>query len=459
MMKNINAIVLAAGAGTRMKSKTPKVLHKISGVPLVGHIVDLLEAIQVTKTTIVIGHGKEKVEDYLSSRSVNIAYQEQRLGTGHAVMMAQDTIKEDETVLILTGDTPLLRVETIQALLMHHKKGNYDGTVLTASFENPTGYGRIIRDEAYLITGIVEHKDATEEERLIKEVNSGIICVQGGLLKKFLNELKNDNVQSEYYLTDVIGLLSENGHRVSGYVVEDTSEIMGINNRVQLAEADGIHQQRIKETHMENGVTFLSPLSSYIEKYVQIGSDTTIEAGTVLRGQTVIGEDCVIGPNADIVDTIIKNNVEIKQSTLLDSSVDEYSKVGPYAYLRPKSKIGQHVKVGDFVEVKNASIGNGSKVSHLSYIGDGSIGENVNIGCGVVFVNYDGKNKHQTIVKDGAFVGCNANLVAPVTIEEGAYVAAGSTITDDVPERSLGIGRARQTNIDKWVEKKPYLKK
>jgi len=458
-MNKINAIVLAAGAGTRMKSKTPKVLHKISGVPLVGHVVDLLEDIHATKTSVVIGHGKEKVESYLSERSVNIVYQEQRLGTGHAVMMAQDTIEEDEDVLVLTGDTPLLRVSTIESLLAHHHNGNYDGTVLTAAFEDPTGYGRIVRNDAHLITGIVEHKDANEKERAIKEINSGIICIKGGLLKRFLNELKNDNVQGEYYLTDVIGLLSENDYRVSGYVVEDTTEIMGINNRVQLSEADEIHQGRLKKAHMENGVTFLSPSSTYVEKYVKIGADTLIEPGTVLRGKTVIGEDCVIGPNADIVNTEVKDNVEVKQSTLLDSFVDAHTKVGPYAYLRPKSHIGQHVKVGDFVEVKNATIGNGSKVSHLSYIGDGDVGENVNIGCGVVFVNYDGVNKHRTTVKDKAFVGCNVNLVAPVTVEEGAYVAAGSTITKDVPEMSLGVARARQKNIEKWVEKKNQTKK
>jgi len=458
-MNNINAIVLAAGAGTRMKSKTPKVMHKISGVPLVGHVVDLLEDIDVGKTSVVIGHGKELVEPYLTSRSVNIVYQEKRLGTGHAVMMAKETIEDNEDVLVLTGDTPLLRVETIEYLLAHHRNGNYDGTVLTASFEDPTGYGRIVRDDAHLITGIVEHKDASEIERSIKEINSGIICIKGQLLKRFLEALKNDNVQGEYYLTDVIGLLSDNGYRVSGYVVEDTTEIMGINNRVQLAEADVIHQERLRKMHMENGVTFLSGVSSYVEKYVIIGADTTIEPGCVLRGTTAIGEECLIGPNSDIVNTEVRSFVEVKQSTLLDSLVEEHTKVGPYAYLRPNCRIGQHVKVGDFVEVKNASIGNGSKVSHLSYIGDGEIGENVNIGCGVVFVNYDGKNKHKTTVKDGAFVGCNVNLVAPVTVEEGAYVAAGSTITKDVPEMSLGVARAKQSNIEKWVERKAHLKK
>lgn len=459
-MNKINAIVLAAGAGTRMKSKTPKVLHKISGVPLVGHIVDLLEEINVAKTSVVIGHGKDQVEAYLTSReAVNIVYQEQRLGTGHAVMMAKETIEEDEDVLVLTGDTPLLRTETIESLIAHHRNGNYDGTVLTASFEDPTGYGRILRDDAHLITGIVEHRDADDAQRSIKEINSGIICIKGKLLKQFLEALKNDNVQGEYYLTDVIGLLSHNGHRVSGYIVEDTSEIMGINNRVQLAEADCILQKRLKTSHMENGVTFINPETSYIEKYVAIGSDTIIEPGTVLRGKTIIGNDCVIGPNADICNTAISSDVEVKHSTLIDSSVDAHTKVGPYAYLRPNSRIGQHVKVGDFVEVKNASIGDGSKVSHLSYIGDGEVGKNVNIGCGVVFVNYDGKNKHKTTVKDGAFVGCNVNLVAPVTVEEGAYVAAGSTITKDIPKMSLGVARAKQSNIEKWVEKKAHLKK
>jgi len=336
--------------------------------------------------------------------------------------------------------------------------GGFSGALLTTHVEDPTGYGRILRNDENEVVGIVEHKDATDEQRKIKEINPAVYCFKGDLLKKALGEINNDNVQGEYYLTDVIGIIRGYGHAIGGYAVEDPSQMLGVNSRVQLHEAEQIMQARILNRHMLGGVTIINAHNVYIEKKVKIGRDTIVYPGSFLTGNTEIGEDCLIGPDARIENTIIANGVEVRTSTLLESSVDSETKVGPYAYLRPNSKVGKHVKIGDFVEVKNSTIGDHSKVSHLAYIGDGDVGSDVNIGCGVVFVNYDGKNKNRTTVKDGAFVGCNANLVAPVTVGEQAYVAAGSTVTEDVERRSLAVARARQVNKIGWVEKKNILK-
>ncbi len=452
------SIILAAGAGTRMKSKLPKVLHKVCGQTLVDHVVDAVEEIGCNHIVAVTGHGREAVEEQLSPRGVKFALQAEQLGTGHAVQVAADQIGDDETVLILCGDTPLLEPSSLKGLVDLMTEGGFSGVLLTTFAEDPTGYGRILRSDAGDVVGIVEHKDATEEQRRIKEINPAVYCFKGAILKKALSELTNDNVQGEYYLTDVIGLIRGYGHTIGGYAVEDASQMLGVNSRVQLHEAEQIMNTRILNRHMVEGVTIINTNSTYIEKKVKIGRDTIVYPGAFITGSTEIGEDCLIGPDARIENTIIADAVEVRSSTLIDSSVDSNTNIGPYAYLRPKSKIGKNCKVGDFVEVKNSTIGNGSKVSHLAYIGDGDVGENVNIGCGAVFVNYDGKNKNRTTIKDDAFVGCNANLVAPVTVEEGAYVAAGSTITDNVEEKSLAIARARQVNIPGWVEKKNLLK-
>lgn len=451
-MKDLVAIVLGAGEGKRMKSETPKVLHKASGVPLLGHVLDLLDDLSIEERVVVLGHGKEKVQEYVEGRNVDWVFQEKQLGTGHAVMMAKDYIKE--LVLILYGDAPLIESETLSGFLKFHKENKFSATVMTSHVENPHGYGRIIRDEEGFITGIVEEKDSSEKQKMISEINSGIIVVNGELLDQYLNEIKSDNVQNEYYLTDVIGLLNKDGYKVGGFVVENSDEIMGVNSRSQLAYVDSVLQSRIKNRLMDCGVTICGGDSVYIEKYVEIKNDTLIMPGTILRGITKIGKNCCIGPNSDISNCEIQDDVEVKNSTLIDSFVDNGTKIGPYAYLRPNSKIGKNVKIGDFVEVKNSSIGDETKISHLTYVGDGDVGNNVNIGCGVVFVNYNGKEKNRTVVKDDCFIGCNVNLIAPVTIEGNAYVAAGSTITKDVPEKSLGVARAKQSNIEKWVEKR-----
>lgn len=457
-MSQLMSIILAAGAGTRMKSKIPKVLHKVCGQTLVDHVVDAVEEIGCNHIVAITGHGREEVEAQLESRGVKFALQAEQLGTGHAVQMAADQIGDDENVLILCGDTPLLEPSSLKGLVDLMVEKNYSGALLTTFAQDPTGYGRILRNEKDEVVGIVEHKDATDEQRAIKEINPAVYCFKGDVLKKALSELDNNNAQGEYYLTDVIGIIRGYGHVIGGYAVEDASQMLGVNSRVQLHEAEQIMQARILNKLMIEGVTIINANNTYIEKKVQIGRDTIIYPGSFITGTTSIGEDCHIGPDARIENTKVADRVEVRASTLLDSCVDDDTKVGPYAYLRPKSQIGKNVKVGDFVEVKNSTIGDNSKVSHLAYIGDGDVGQDVNIGCGVVFVNYDGKNKNRTTVKDGAFVGCNANLVAPVTVSEGAYVAAGSTVTENVEEKSLAIARARQVNKTGWVEKKNLLK-
>lgn len=455
---SLNAIILAAGEGTRMKSKTPKVLHKVVGKSMVEHVVDAADEVGCTRKIVVVGSGRENVEAYLSKLEVTFVHQEERLGSGHAVMVCDEEIHPDEDVLILCGDTPLIQGKTLQKLIDAHKKNNNACTVLTAELEEPFGYGRIVRDSSGNVLKIVEEKDADTAVKQIKEINSGIYCFKGDLLKTYLKKIDNNNSQKEYYLTDMLELLNAAGFPVGTAVVDDFDDLRGVNSRLQLSESEAIFRKRINDYWMQEGVTFIDPSQTYIEKSVRIGRDTILYPGTHLSGKTIIGEDCEVGPNAHLDNVILGNAVSVKESTLMDSSVDERTTVGPYAYVRPGCKIGTDVKIGDFVEVKNSSIGNGTKISHLTYVGDAEVGERVNLGCGVVFVNYDGKNKFKTVVEDDSFVGCNVNLVSPVTVEKGAYVAAGSTITKNVPAGALGVARQRQTNIEGWVERKGVKK-
>lgn len=448
----LTTVILAAGFGKRMKSEKPKVLHEVAFKPIVEHVVDLAKAIESETTVVVVGHGKERVMNYLEGASVMFAVQENPQGTGHAVMMADDYLTEGE-VLILCGDTPLLTKETIEGFVKYHRETGNKASLISMMMDNPKGYGRIVRNANNAFECIVEQKDADETQVLIKEVNSGIGIFDAKVLKASLGRLSNNNNQNEYYLTDVFGILVNDGEAVGAYIANDPEEFMGINDKMALAEADAVMQKRLIQKHMENGVIFLRPDSTYVGTDVEIGSDTVIYPNCLLKGKTVIGKHCEIGPSADLRNVIVADSVEIKHSTLVDSSVQDESHIGPYAYLRPGSNIGKNVKIGDFVEVKNAKVGHGSKVSHLSYIGDGEVGENVNVGCGVVFVNYDGSSKHQTIIESGAFIGCNSNLVAPVTVGKDAYVAAGSTITEDVPEGALAIARERQVNKTNWSNK------
>ncbi|WP_124726310.1 bifunctional UDP-N-acetylglucosamine diphosphorylase/glucosamine-1-phosphate N-acetyltransferase GlmU [Staphylospora marina] len=453
-MQRLYAIVLAAGKGTRMKSrKKHKVLHPVCGKPMIEYILDAISHLQAEKTVLVVGHLGDSLKEALGDR-VLFAEQTEQLGTGHAVMQAAGILeKEDGITLVLNGDHPLFTAETLQKLVRRHKEEGAAATVLTAVFEDPTGYGRIKRNSGGGVDGIVEHKDATEEERAIREVSLGTFCFDNRKLFAALAHVKNDNAQGEYYLPDVIGILRDQGEHVSAHILEETDEAMGVNDRVQLAEAEKIMRRRILRKHMLNGVTIVDPENTYIEADVQIGADTLIEPGCSLRGSTVIGEGCRIGPQADLADVIVHDDAQIRYSVIERSEIRERAVVGPFTYIRPGTDLGADTKAGAFVDLKKAKIGHGTKISHLAYVGDAEVGEKVNIGCGVITVNYDGVHKHKTVIEDGAFVGCNVNLIAPVTVEKGAYVAAGSTITHDVPEGALAIARERQTVKPGYVEK------
>lgn len=452
-MSNIFAIILAAGQGTRMKSKLYKVLHPVCGKPMVEHVIDHIGSLEVERVVTVVGHGAELVKETLGDKSEYVLQAEQ-LGTAHAVQQAEPILGSLEgTTLVVCGDTPLIRPETMQALFAHHEANHAKATILTAVAENPTGYGRIIRDAAGQVAQIVEQKDASAEQQLVKEINTGTYCFDNKALFAALKQVKNDNAQGEYYLPDVIEILQKQGEVVAAYVTENFDETLGVNDRFALSQAEELMRARINERHMRNGVTIINPATTHISADAVIGSDSVLLPGVIIEGQTVIGEDCKIGPNSHIVNSQIGNNTTIHSSVVLDSQVGNETAVGPFAHLRPQSTLGDHVKIGNFVEVKKSKLGDDTKVSHLSYIGDAEIGSNVNIGCGSITVNYDGKNKFKTTIEDDVFVGCNSNLVAPVTLKKGSFIAAGSTITKEVPEEALAIGRARQENKLGYVSK------
>ncbi|MFE4242978.1 bifunctional UDP-N-acetylglucosamine diphosphorylase/glucosamine-1-phosphate N-acetyltransferase GlmU [Peribacillus butanolivorans] len=452
-MSNRYAIILAAGQGTRMKSKLYKVLHPVCGKPMVQHVIDQVNQLQIEDIVTVIGHGAEKVQEQLGD-SCKYALQEQQLGTAHAVMQAGDVLSDKSGItLVICGDTPLIKAETMEALITLHEQSKAKATILTAYADNPDGYGRVLRSENGLVEKIVEHKDASDEERYVKEINTGTYCFDNQALFSALKKVSNDNVQGEYYLPDVIEILKEEGESVTAFQSSDFDETLGVNDRVALSQAEQTLRSRINESHMRNGVTIIDPLTTFIEADVKIGQDTVIYPGSLIKGKSIIGQDCLIGPNSEISDCEIGDGTEIQQSVVHESSIGSSVKIGPFAHVRPQSDIQDSVKIGNFVEIKKTVFGKGSKASHLSYIGDAEVGENVNIGCGSITVNYDGTNKHLTKIEDDVFIGCNSNLVAPVTIGKGAYVAAGSTITQDVPQEALSVARARQVNKEDYVKK------
>lgn len=447
------AVILAAGKGTRMKSKLYKVLHPVLGKPMVEHVVDQLDKIGVSRQIVIVGHGAEAVQETLGSR-VEYAVQEQQLGTGHAVQMAEAELAgKSGATLVVCGDTPLLTAETLEALLAHHEAQQAKVTVLTAIADDATGYGRVIRGEDGNVTKVVEHKDASAAEQAILEINTGTYVFDNELLFDALKQVGNDNVQGEYYLPDVIAIAKEAGEVVAAHTAPTFGETIGVNDRVALAQAETLMRKRTNERLMREGVTFMDPASTYISPDAVIGSDTVIYPGTVILGKTVIGSECVIGPNSDIRNSVIEDGATVRQSVLSDSRVGSHAQVGPFAHLRQQAVLGANTRVGNFVEIKKSTFGDGAKASHLSYIGDASIGERVNLGCGSITVNYDGKNKFETVVEADAFVGCNVNLIAPVTVGKGAIVAAGSTITNDVPEEALAIARERQTNKEGYTKR------
>ncbi|MEV5114895.1 bifunctional UDP-N-acetylglucosamine diphosphorylase/glucosamine-1-phosphate N-acetyltransferase GlmU [Peribacillus frigoritolerans] len=457
-MSNRYAIILAAGQGTRMKSKLYKVLHPVCGKPMVQHVIDQVNQLQIEDIVTVIGHGAEKVQEQLGD-SCKYALQEQQLGTAHAVMQAESVLSaRSGTTLVICGDTPLIKAETMKELIALHEQSQAKATILTAYADNPAGYGRVLRGEGGLVEKIVEHKDASEEERYVKEINTGTYCFDNQALFSALQKVSNENVQGEYYLPDVIEILKEEGEVVTAFQSSEFEETLGVNDRVALSQAEQILRKRINEKHMRNGVTIIDPLTTFIEADVQIGQDTVINPGSFIKGKSIIGQDCLIGPNTEISDCEIGDGTEVLQSVVHESSIGSFVKIGPFAHVRPQSDIKDSVKIGNFVEIKKTVFGKGSKASHLSYIGDAEVGENVNIGCGSITVNYDGKNKYLTKIEDNVFIGCNSNLVAPVTVGEGAYVAAGSTITQDVPQQALSVARARQVNKEDYVKNLKFNK-
>lgn len=447
----IYSIILAAGEGKRMKSKTAKPLHKVSGKPMLGCVLDAATEANTDKNIVVIGHRKEEIQEYFGD-SVLYAVQERQLGTGDAVIQGTKQIADEEgIVMVLCGDTPLITAETLKKALAEQTENNNAVTVITAIAPNPFGYGRIVRSEDGSLKKIVEQKDATEEEQKITEINSGMYFFDIKHLRVALSKLNNNNSQGEYYLTDTIEYLINNGEK-AGSVLADFYETLGVNDRVQLAAAEKIQNQRNVKKAMLDGVTIIDPDNTYIESSVKIGMDTVIYPGTTLKGDCKIGEDCTLGPNTIIEDCEIEDSSSVVCSRLVESKVGKNVNIGPFAYLRPNSRLADNVKIGDFVEVKNSFIDEGTKVSHLTYIGDADVGKKVNFGCGTVIVNYDGTKKHRTTICDNAFIGCNTNLVSPVTVNEGAYTAAGSTITKDVPEGALAIARSRQENKENWTK-------
>ncbi len=443
----MKTLILAAGIGTRMCSKYPKVIHKICGKPMINLVIETAKELS-EEVAVVLGYGAEMVKPLLPPE-VKIFIQQQQLGTAHAVMAALDFVKSAEEILILYGDMPLITTRTLRKALEFQNQGKFDATIVSTELDDPTGYGRIVRDESGRFLRIVEEQDA-QEEKAIKEVNTGVYIFRTQKLIEVLPAVKPDNKKNEYYLTDVLGLLKN----VFVFRVDKPVEFLGINNRIQLAQAEKIMRMQILERLMLSGVTIIDPETTYIDADVRIGRDTVIYPMTIIEGQTEIGEDCVIGPMTRLVNCRIANRVSIVRSECIGATVYDDVSIGPFSRLREGAILHQEVKIGNFVEVKNSVIGFGTKAQHLSYLGDATIGKEVNIGAGTITCNYDGRKKNPTYIEDNVFIGSNSCLVAPVTVKKGAFVAAGSVINQDVPEWSLGIARARQENKIGWVLRK-----
>lgn len=452
------SIILAAGEGTRMKSDMPKVLHKVAGKAILSYVVDNCTANAMDKNVVIVGHKKDDVIEYF--KDAPLKFIEQKVGegipygTGYAVACALDEFSDEDMVYILTGDTPLFKEKTIAKFMDYAQSHDFDACVLTAVVSDPFGYGRIIRGQDSTIAGIVEEKDATDKEKAITEVNTGIFAFKGRSLKENIGNLSANNKQSELYLTDVIQMLNDKGKKIGGFTMCDEEEMLGINSRVQLAACEKIMRRRINRYHMDNGVTFTDQDATLIDFDVEIGRDTILGPNVQLEGKTTVGEGCVIRGESRIVDSTVADEVTIESSVIEQSQVGRGVTMGPFAHLRPNSVLEENVHIGNFVEVKNSHIGKGSKAGHLAYIGDGDVGENVNISCGVIFCNYNGRKKFRTTVGDNAFIGSNVNLVAPITIGEGAFIAAGSTISKNVDDENLAVERSEQKMIAGWNRRK-----
>jgi bifunctional UDP-N-acetylglucosamine pyrophosphorylase / glucosamine-1-phosphate N-acetyltransferase len=455
-LTDIHVVVLAAGKGTRMKSSVPKVLHRLAGRPLLDHVLGAAAALQPVSMTVVVGHEADAIRNAYAGRAdVAFVVQEPQLGTGHALLMAEPRLQNAAgTVLLLYGDVPLLRSSTLQALVRRHGDLGAAATVLTANVDRPHGYGRIVRLDG-TIARIVEERDASPAERTIREINAGIYAFDLAPLFAAIRNIASENAQGEYYLPDLIGIYRKRGLGVATLTVEHADEIRGINSRAELAAMERIVRQTKNDELMAAGVTIIDPDTTYVAPDVAVGADTVLHPNVYLEGRTVIGRACEIHAGTRIVDSTLGDQVIVRNYCIItESTVAAEAILGPFAHLRPASDVREGAHVGNFVELKKTTLGAGSKASHLTYLGDATIGHGVNVGAGVITCNYDGRTKNPTVIKDGAFIGSDSALVAPVTIGEGAYVAAGSTITEDVPAGALGIARGRQVNKEGWTAAK-----
>ncbi len=447
---NICAVVLAAGKGTRMQSKYHKGTHKICGKEMVNIIIDKLVECGVNDINLVVGEHRDNIIDVTKCKGVSYSLQEDQLGTGHAVMSSMDFLRGRKgNLLIFPCDTPLLSKDNIKNLMHVHIKDCNSVTVVTSFVESGLSYGRIVRKDGKICC-IREAKDCTQDELLINEVNSSVYCFDIESLLDEIENIGNDNVQNEFYLTDMVEIFTQRNKRV-GSVTVDKDQVVGVDSRVQLSYANKLMRDQINNYHMNNGVTILDPSSTYIDIDVKIGRDVVIHPNVCVFGKSLIEEDCEIFSNTKVVESVIGKNTKVESSIIYQSTIGESTSIGPFAYLRPGSVIGNKVKIGDFVEIKNSDIGDCTKISHLSYVGDSHIGKRCNLGCGIITVNYDGKEKNESFVGDDCFIGCNSNLIAPVVVEDRAYVAAGTTVTERVNSNSLAIGRCYQKNIENWV--------
>ena len=458
-MTDLHVVILAAGKGTRMKSALPKVLHRAAGFTLIEHVIRAADALSPASVTVIVGHEAGKVQQAMPARTgLRFAVQQPQLGTGHALLQAEPLlVGATGTLVLLSGDVPLLRSDTLKTLIATHERQAAAATVLTAVVDSPHGYGRIVRDEGR-ITGIVEHKDATDAQKGIREINSGIYAFDIAPLFGALKQIGSANAQGEYYLPDLVTIYGARGLTVETVVARDAREILGVNSRLELAEIGAVLKMTKNEALMESGVTIIDPASVFIDPDVTVGADTTIYPGVYLEGRTVVGSGCVIHSGVRIIDSRIDDGVVVSNFCVItDSHVASGARLGPFAHIRPQSVVGEHAHVGNFVELKKTTLGAGSKANHLSYLGDATIGSKVNVGAGTITCNYDGTAKHPTVIEDGAFIGSDTQLIAPVRVGAGAYVAAGSSITGDVPAGALAISRGTQINKDGWVSrhKKP----
>lgn len=445
----LKTLILAAGKGTRMKSDMPKVIHKVNGIPMITKIIDTLSGLNPEENILILGHKKEEVLKVVGE-NCDYVLQTEQLGTGHAVIQAKEKLKGyDGDVMILCGDTPLLRESTLKSLYEYHKESGAVTTILTSIYENPFGYGRIVKEDG-LVKAIVEEKEASEEIKKIKEVNAGVYCFNSKELFKALDKIDNNNEKGEYYLTDVIGIQVSENKKVQSFILEDKMEILGVNSKVELAQAGKVLRDRKNRELMEEGVILIDPETTYVEESVKVGRDAVLYPGVVLQGKTVIGENCEIIGNSRIIDSVLGNNIRVESSVIEESILEDGVTMGPFAHIRPKSLLKEKVHIGNFVEVKKSTLEKGVKAGHLTYLGDAQVGENTNIGAGTITCNYDGVNKFKTVIGKDAFIGSDSMLVAPVNIGEKALIGAGSVITKDVPSNSLAVSRSKQIIKTDW---------